>query len=865
MEILEREPILRELHRLLRQARDGRGCLLLLGGEAGVGKTTLVRRLCEDARSDTTVLLGQCDDLSTPRELGPLFDVADAEPVLQQLLRDNAPRDLLFRTVLARLTTPSQPVLLIIEDVHWADAATLDLLCYLGRRIALTRALLIVTYRREEIGARHPLRRVLGDLTTASAHRLTVPPLTAEAVTTLATDGGIDPEELFRRTRGNPFFVTEILAAGGEIPPTVRDAVLSRVNRLGRAAWSVLEVAAVIGTPINVDLLGQVTDLNSDELHACLNNGILRDDGRALAFRHELAREAIQTAISPSRRAALNARVLRSLEAAPAALYVPSRLAHHAEEAGNREAVLRHAPEAARRASRLRAHREAAIQYDRALRFADGLAPEERAQLLEARAHECSLTAQIDLAVASREAALKIWLQIGDRRKEGENRCQLALLHWSDARMDDAEREATAAVAILEALPPGRELAMAYATLARLRGSTLDDDDAIGLGVRAIALAESLGATETLADALITVGSATLAAADERGREQLERALALAIGAGLDDLAARALANLGFGYDEQYRFDRAAHYFAAGIEFCADRDLDHFRLHMTAWLAHCRFFLGDWNQAAVLATSVLGSRNLAPVTRFVALLVAAMIRVRRGQFGAEALLDEALMLASPSGSLYRLGPIHAARAEAAWLAGDATGAAAEARDAYDLAAARHQRWYAGELAYWRWKGGEIVETPSSIAEPFAWQIAGDWERAATAWDDLGCPYESAWARLEGSDVTALRAALVVFDDLGARPAAALARRRLRALGARGVPRGPRPATRANPAGLTGREIEVVALLAQGQGNQEMADRLFLSTRTVENHVAAILSKLGATTRADAMARAAQLGIILQSE
>jgi DNA-binding CsgD family transcriptional regulator len=223
------------------------------------------------------------------------------------------------------------------------------------------------------------------------------------------------------------------------------------------------------------------------------------------------------------------------------------------------------------------------------------------------------------------------------------------------------------------------------------------------------------------------------------------------------------------------------------------------------------------------------------------------------------------LLASPSASLYRLGPIYAARAEAAWLAGNPAGAAVEARYAYDLAADHGQRWYAGELAYWRWKGGEISEPPSNIAEPFAWQIVGDWERAAAAWDELGCPYEAARARTEGSDETALLAALAVFDDLGARPAAALARGRLRALGVRGIPRGPRPATRANPAGLTRREVDVVTLLTRSYGNQEIADRLFLSPRTVENHIAAILSKLDVSTRADVAARAEQLEIIPQSE
>ena len=260
MELLERDPIMSELHRLLAHASEGRGSLLLLCGEAGAGKTALLRRFREVVGSDVNVLLGQCDDLSTPRELGPLFDVAEADPALQQLLRDNISRDVIFRTVLTRLTIRRHPILLIIEDAHWADAATLDLLSFLGRRIEATGALLIVTYRDEEIGVHHPLRRVLGDLGTTAVHRLTVPPLSVSAVATLALGGGVDPEQLHARTRGNPFFVTEILAAGGDIPSTVSDAVLARASRLGRDAWKVLEVAAVIGTPIDVDLLSQVAN-----------------------------------------------------------------------------------------------------------------------------------------------------------------------------------------------------------------------------------------------------------------------------------------------------------------------------------------------------------------------------------------------------------------------------------------------------------------------------------------------------------------------------------------------------------------------------------------------------------------------------
>jgi DNA-binding CsgD family transcriptional regulator len=865
MELLERDELVDSLRPLLHQARRGSGGMVLLGGEAGAGKTALLRRFMDDSRAESVVLLGQCDALSTPRALGPLIDIARADPALQRLLDDNAPRDALFRAVLDRLSAGSRSVLLAIEDVHWADEATLDLVRYLARRVTLTRALIVVTYRDDEVGHRHPFRTVLGDLaTTAAVHRLTVPRLTPEAVGTLAEGSNIDPDALFARTQGNPFFVTAVITAGGEIPATVRDAVLARAVRLPHDAWAVLEAAAVIGPTVEPHLLAQVAGATTANLEACLESGILEDHGDLLTFRHELAREAVLTAISPPRRQTLHRRVLTRLEAARRGPLHPARLAYHAEEAGDPGAVLRYASEAARSASHLRSHREAADQYERALRFADDLAATERAGLLEALAHECSLTAQIERAVAAREAALEIWMTHGDRRKEGENRCRLALLHWTDARMADAEREAAAAIAILETLPPGRELAMAYAASARLRGTMLDDDEAIALGVRAIALAESLGATETLADALVTVGSARLSAGDDRGREQLERSIQLATAAGLDDLAARGHANLGFGYDEQCRFEIAASHFVDGIAFCVERDLDHFRQHMTAWLARCRFYLGDWDAADELAGTVLGSRDLAPVTRFVALLVEAAIRVRRGQPGAGPLLDEALALAEASGSLYRLGPVHAVRAEAAWLRGDAAAAVREAHSAYDLAIAHRQRWYAGELAYWRWKGADLDQPPALAAEPYRRLIGHDWEGAAAAWDALGCPYEAAWARAEGNSEVALRAAFETFARLGARPAAEMVRQRLRALGARGIPRGPRPETRTNVAGLTHREMEILALLVQGRSNREIADRLYLSPRTVEKHIASIFAKLGVTTRAEAIAAAAAHDVSSQS-
>jgi DNA-binding CsgD family transcriptional regulator len=419
---------------------------------------------------------------------------------------------------------------------------------------------------------------------------------------------------------------------------------------------------------------------------------------------------------------------------------------------------------------------------------------------------------------------------------------------------------------LMEQLPPGPELALGYGTLARLRGTTLADDEAIRLGERAVALAERVGAQETLIDAMITVGEAQLARGlFDWGSRRIEQAMRLARDDGFHGLTARGYISLGHGFAECDRLETATKHFEQGIGYCAERDLDLPRHHLTALLArvHCR--LGDWDLVSQLASSVLDQREGAPGSRFEALLALGQVLARRGDPGAGPLLDEALALALASGSAYFLAPARSIRAEAAILAGNNREAMAEVRAATDFGVERWHRRNSGELAYWQWKCGDALAVPEAISPLFARQIAGEWAAAAAGWDALGCPYEAAQARAESDDETALRAALVTFDRLGARPAAALTRDRLRELGARRVPRGPRPSTRSHPAGLTAREVDVLRLLAEGYSNQEIAERLFRSTRTVENHVAAILTKLGAKNRAGARNAAGLLGIVPQSE
>ena len=241
------------------------------------------------------------------------------------------------------------------------------------------------------------------------------------------------------------------------------------------------------------------------------------------------------------------------------------------------------------------------------------------------------------------------------------------------------------------------------------------------------------------------------------------------------------------------------------------------------------------------------------------------LRARRGDPEVWVTLDEALKLADRTATLQRIAPARSARAEAAWLTGDRERAVAEAQAAYGSALQHQHPWFAGELAYWQWKAGALRDVPGWIARPFRLQLEGCWAEAAAEWRALNCPYEAARALSEGDEPAALKEALLEFKRLGATPMAQALSRRLRELGVKGIPRGPRPSTRANPTGLTRREIEILNLMALGLRNMEIAEKLFLSVKTVDHHISSVLSKLGAKSRLEAVREASRLGLLQNGE
>ena len=313
MELLQRQSSLSELARFAQEARDGAGRLVLVTGEAGVGKTTLVEQLQRD-RPEARWSWGACDGLFTPRPLGPLLDLAgQLGGELPALCQAGAPREQLFGALLRRLSEPTGLDVVVMEDVHWADEATVDLLRFLGRRLQDATALLIVTYRDEDPS--HPLRLALGDLAgLRSTRRITLAPLSADGVRQLAAGSSLDPAELYRLTGGNPFFVTGLLAAGlPEVPAAARDAVLARAARLSPQARELLDVAALIGTRIEPQLIEATSAGSAALVDEILASGLIAEDGPRLRFRHEIARMAAEQAIRTHRRGAIHARILAAL------------------------------------------------------------------------------------------------------------------------------------------------------------------------------------------------------------------------------------------------------------------------------------------------------------------------------------------------------------------------------------------------------------------------------------------------------------------------------------------------------------------------------------------------------------------------
>jgi DNA-binding CsgD family transcriptional regulator len=836
--LLERQDELETLAALAARAAAGHGATALVMGEAGIGKTTVVRAFLATLPRGTRVLAAGCEDLLTPRALGPLRDaVRGYDGPLAAALGEDAGPDAVFAAALDELGSGT-PTVLVVDDVHWADGATLDVLRFLSRRMADLPALLLLTYRDDEVEAGHPLRGVLGRMTGADVVRLRLGRLSADAVGELAGGVGVDSEELHRLTLGNPFFVTEVLATPDQaVPPTVVDAVLGRVGKLSDGAQLAVQRLAVVPRGVELGLLRTLQpDLTPiTEAEAA---GVLTMRGDLVRFRHELARRTVDASLPASLCVELHANVLRALLDGPAP--DPFRLLHHAVGAGDDDAVVTYGLVAGRTAARAGAYRQAASCFRLVLDRDPQLAPERRARLTEAYAWALSHSNELHAAAAAAQDAVELW-----ERAEGGGEFVRAVVTLS-RQLWLTERTAEARVAAVRALDLARrqgrasDHALAIVNLGGLL--VVVDDETAGLVHLQAAreLADELGAHDIGALARNYTGSARLQLGDLGGLDDLHESIELARGDANHEGVLRGYYNLAEGVWRLGRYAEALGFIEQGEAYARDRD---FPVHAYMFEARrCRWWAmqGRWGEAVAGLRELVEGRGDPGMIGRETLPVLARLRVRQGHPDAAALLAECTRHAERADVLEWLVPTGLAVLEDAWLRGrpELAGGWPE------LLLARTDR---PGCAVQR---GEVLRYLARLGHPGG--ALRDWRTAAD-------PYEQALEAVDSGDGPAIQQAIVVLDGLGARPAADLARARLRELGVTRVPRRP-AAVVENPAGLTARQLEILRLLADGLSNGAIAERLVLSTRTVDHHVAAVLQKLDVHSRHEAAAEATRLGL-----
>jgi DNA-binding CsgD family transcriptional regulator/tetratricopeptide (TPR) repeat protein len=854
--LLERNGDLAALVGVVEAARRGRGALVLVGGEAGIGKTSLLRALRARVGGEVDYVVGACESLSVPVPLQPVHELASAVGAGDRAEVGVEDRLALARSLLGALAARA-PVVAVVEDAHWADPATLDVLRLLARRVEDAGVVIVVTYRDDELAANPSLAVLVGDLVTNPAvRRIALSPLSPAAVGVLAEPAGVDPAELVRVTGGNPFLVVESIAASGKLPESVRDATLARVTRLGSSARRAVEAAAVVGQRMAPSVLSAVVPGSESAVEEALDRGVLTDDGTALGFRHELIRQAVEGTVSATRRAELHGRAFAALvERGDDDV---ARLAHHADRAGLASEATRYALLAAAEAERVGALTEATLQLERALRVGGGLSADDRFEVLLRYARAANFASRMQDSLRGAEEAVALAQEMGDARNRGRALVVHAMALWSLDRMAEAAQAAGRAVEELEHSGDAAELARAHAGHIRMQATAFDSAAAIDAAPRALELAARSNLEEVRVDVMISLGLARGHRGEPDAGEVLAAALAAAQAAGLHIQTIRAYVNaIAVAADAR---DHAT------VDAVSGPALALFDEHETAaprdavliQVGRSLLDRGRWEDAR--ARAALGRRTWHGEVPL-ASVVDGLLQARRGDPGAQALLERALTDVAGVPPGWRHGVIRTALAEEAWLRGDRPAVQAQALAGRSAPYADHFARSAGELALWATRCGDPVDAPARAPEPVLCELAGDWRGAIRGWRELDAPYEAALAALPG-DERAAREAMGALQRLGASAAArAFARERVES-GAR-APRGPRRSTLGNAAGLTRREREVLTHLSRGATNAGIADALHLSERTVAHHVSAILGKLGAPTRTAAVEAARSAGLLAQ--
>lgn len=848
--LVERDTDLTRLTALFAPLLDGLSRVALVVGEGGVGKTTLVNAMVAATPPGVRVLRGGCDNLVTANPFGPFREALRAAGSGVSAALDRGDGLQVLNDVTEELSGP-EPTLLLIEDLHWADDASVDVLAYLARRLERLRLLLVVTFRDDEVRRDHPLHRFLAALTSEHTERLRLKPLTLAGVTALAAHSGWDPVELHAATAGNPFYVTEALASpsGAGVPATVAAAVDARLQRLSASARAALELVCVWPGLLDFELAQELLGENFAALAEAEEAGVLVAEDAGVRFRHEIARRATAAQLTGLRRREKDRRVTEVLKRRGEQDL--SRLVHHATACGDAATVATYAPKAARQSSRAGAQRQALAFYRAALEHEVLLDDSVLAEVLGGYAWELHNAHRLDESVAQGRRAQQFYRACGDPAAEAMALVRLTRPLYLSGDPDEARACARRAVELTEHADPHQQ-AEALAALGALIALDVDAPTAEEPLTRAREIAHRLGAAEIESTCLNY-----LAQCDDRRRAQdcipmLFDSLQVAVRGDAHEMVARGYTNLAellYRCGEDNRLDELL---VEGMAFTRDSGFWSHLYGLENAEALLKARRGDWDGACAAFQVAIERYDHPGMLLLYCLPPYLRLQARRGELTDKTALVKAWESAKRQRWLTGLGLAGTALLEWAWLHDDPDEAARVLRDWEPHARRPTAGPIDGEMRRYAALCGVEVPARSAVqdadAGPWGPGLRGDWRAAARSWQARGDAYEAALDLLGSGDVQATVQAWQVFTELGARPAARQARRRLADLGVRTVPRGPNRQTRTNPAGLTERQMDVARALAAGMTNAEIASELVVSVRTVDHHVSAILNKFGLTTR-----------------
>ncbi|MCK9930513.1 AAA family ATPase [Frankia sp. Mgl5] len=886
MDLLERDREVAVVRAAIDRAAAGQGSGVAVTGESGAGKSALLAA-ARAAAPGPRFLLGGCDPLLTPRPLGPFRDIAAAAglgPLLpgEDRVKGEKARDsgaeLALAGVCERIyeALRDETTVLVVEDLHWVDAASVEVLRFLARRVDAMSLALLVSYRDDEIGPGHSARPLLGDFARLAGLRtLGLRPLSLDAVRAVVGGTRLEPSRVHELTGGNPFFVTEIAKEPDRpLPTSVRDAVLARTADVTADDVEVLQMVATAPDRLD-DRVLPALGVDLPTLRRLDTTGLLTRARGGLVFRHELARQAVESTIPPGGAPRLHARLLAALEQIEPR--DPAVLAHHAVAARDGARAAEYATAAGRQAIQAGSHSEAATFFETALEHL-GTAPAlDRADLLHRLAIEQYMTSRLREAIATVSATFPLWQQAGDQAGLAAAYDTCAVFEYYNGRRRQAEAHAGRAAA----LSAGPELEQSHARAHTTRGYLAYMRGEVTLARRyldgAIDAADRHSQAELAQRGRILRTSAALLAGDTGARTPLADDIERARAHGWDELASTGYSSLANLDVEQRRYREAEHVLDESLPFTVERDIPICRHWQTAVRARLHFARGRWSAAVEDAEQVIEDRGM-PLATLWPLLVTALVPLRQGAdvpaAASLATLDTAWDLAGHLDEPLRRLAVLSALAERMWLtevsdprviraaaAIAETGTRAGTAGGAGGAGIAGTAWAAGDLAVWLSRLGLLSQWPDEVAPPFRLSLAGDHDEAASWWRRTGEPFTAAMALCDSPDPGQRARGVELLDQLGATGTADRQRAALRRDGITQLPRRPRTSTRANPAGLTNRQLDVAKLVARGLTNAEIATRLYISVKTADHHVSAILTKLDLPTRRAVALRADELGLV----